>query len=243
MTLVLEAPTPAQTTEVLIQAYTIACLPTPFHATRGDHQMAELLRNRVASVGFSPYWGRKFMDFRDKYNGNPAGYFAREIFRAAEHQEGHELLITVAFQLGDKFGDDVLKAEFDTPFLDEPVEPAPLAKFLIIRRRELQGSSIPLYPRPPIISHAWIRASHYLATDDPERHGTVLREIELNFNSADIESDELIEEYAGHMGGYSIFDKIHNIESCLASTLSRHFPQRVVAELTDPKETVIIRTS
>lgn len=225
--------TPEATVEVLIQAYQHACYPTPFDSMRGDPQMATLVRGRMSRIGFAPYWREMFRELRDKYNGNPAGFFARNVFIAAETREGPTLLATVATELAGSFGEDVLSAEFDTPLLEEPQSPSRLARFLIHRRAELESSTTPLYPRPRVISSAWIRLAHTLALTDAARHKQLLTEITRKYNRADYESEQAMEE-DGWMGGFGIFDRNRQLRAALAQTLARHFPKVVVSQLREP---------
>lgn len=113
--------------DVLIEAYNGATCPNPFQEFQEGSRVlvepltpqASLVRGRIGSIAFAPYWGELFQDFRDRFNGNPAGFFAQEIFQAAEEQDGTVLLRTVAAELGDKHPDRVLEAEIDLPGLED----------------------------------------------------------------------------------------------------------------------------
>lgn len=220
---------PEALTEVLIEAYQRACYPTYFDPERGDLQMATLVRERITSVNFAPYWTDMFVGFRGNY-GNPAGVFARNVFRAAETQGEPKLLAIVATELAGSFGEAVLRAEFDTPLLEGSQSSSPLAQFLIERGAILAGSS---YIRPPMISPAWIGLAHTLTSTDAVRHDQLLGEITLEYNRADHDSKQAMEE-DGWTGGYGIFDRDHQIKVVLARTLARHFPAIVVSQLREP---------
>lgn len=224
---------PEAVTEVLIQAYRLACLPTPFHPERGDPQMATLVRGRMNNVGFAPYWGDMFVELRDNYNGNRGGFFAQNVLRAAETQEGPELLATVAQELSRNFGQYVLRAEFEIPLLEEPQRSSPLARFLIKRRAELTGFTILLYPGSPMISSAWIRLAHRLAFTDAVKHGQLLTEISQGDNRAYHDGTQAKAEDSW-MGGFDDFDRDHLVIAALAGTLAQHFPKIVVSQLREP---------
>ena len=217
--------TPEATPEVLIRAYQRACFPNPFHPERGYPQMAALVRARMAEVNFSPYWGDMFRELKLEF-------FAQIVFRAAESQEGPRLLATVATELAGSFGEAVLEAHFDTPLLEEPQPPYPLAQFLIDRRAELAGS--PPYPRPPRISSAWIRYAHTLTLADAAKHDLLLKEISGEFTLACHESEQTMRAEAGLMGGFNIFERDHLIATALARPLARHFSEIVVSQLRKP---------
>lgn len=224
-----EIPSAADTTEVLIQAYLGVCFPNPFHPERGDPIMATLVRERMTRVNFAPYWRLMFVEFEGHY-GNPAGLFAQNVLGAAETQEGPELLATVARELAGRFGEAVLRAEFDTPLLEGSQPSSPLAQFLIERRATLAGSS---YIRPPMISPAWVGLAHTLASTDAVMHNQLLGEITLAYNGAYHDSARAMRE-DNWMGGFDISSRNRLIKIALARTLARHFPKIVVSQLREP---------
>lgn len=220
-------------TSFLIEVYQDNCYPTPFRPELGDLEIATLVRNRMTGIPFSPYWGDIFNGFRNN-QGNPTGPFAIKVLEAAKIQEGSTLLATVATELAGSFGEAVLSAEFDIPLLEEPQPPSPLAQFLIDRRRELEDSTTLLHPRLPMISPAWMRLAHTLASTDPTKHDQLLKEIAQEYNRAYNDGTQAIEEEAGILGGFDDFGREHLVSVALAQTLARHYPEIVVSRLREP---------
>ncbi len=231
----IHTPGTCQTTETLITAYTNGCFPTPFHEGE-DPDLARIVYQRISEIPFSQYWRDLFESFK-RYNGDPAGYFAQQIFRKAETSDGVELYAYVAEMLADRFPDRVLEADVESPILNTDqaglVGLSPLAKFLKDRRNEFESATVKFYPAPPEISDTWISFVNALATANPELHQLVVDELRKNYTDALIETDAEIEEWEGVFGGYDSLDQRHELKRTIAKILS-HFPDIVISGLKKP---------
>lgn len=226
------------TVDVLKKAYMEACAPTPFDEKRGDPVLAELVHMRIAVISFSDYWSAKFEDYGENFNGNPAGYLAQNIFRAAEELDGDEILSKVAAELAGNFAEDMFEGEIDTPELSgtEIVsqELSSLARFLSKFRQEMEGGSIPLSPRARKISDSWIAFSHVLAASDPTQHDAILGEVVSQYGETDEWTEREMEMWEGMMGGFNSWNRDHAMMQDIAKIYAAHFPQIVVSRLKNP---------
>lgn len=229
--------------DVLVQAYTKVSFPNPFQ----EHAFGEiieprtpqgnLVRDRVGAIPFAAYWGELFQTYRDEYNGNPAGFFAQQLLKAAETQEGDELFRTAAIELGDKHAAEVLEAELDIPELDalslDVPQLSPLAAFLLGKRQEL-GEGVIRLDGIQDMSDSWMKYLHSLLLQDPEKHDAMLDELAPAYARADTASRDEMELWEGMMGGYGTFDHRTAMSRVIAGTLGAHLPELVVSHLTEP---------
>lgn len=228
----MSAELPTATVDILKEAYIAVTYPNPFN--KGDTSKAEVVYGRIDSIGFSPYWRHLFQEFRG-YNGTPAGMFSQNSFRAAEEQEGPQLLTTVARELAESFGEYILNADLTVPLPEgvaiTGVNLSPLAQFLIERRTELEGSVAKLYAAPRDISDSWIMFVHALASTDPGKNDELMAEMDREYRATDAETRMSMEEFSGFLGGYGTFDRNHQLSCTIAKVLAASFPEVVISQL------------
>lgn len=235
---VLTVPGDTPVVDVLIEAYNAVCYPNPFNA--GEEGKTDLVRARVTAINFSQYWKNLFEEFRH-YNGTLAGLFAQNVFRAAEDIDGLELQVKVAKELAYSFSEHILEADVNSPFFGDdssamaltPDNSSELARFLIQRRDEFEGSVMKLGYQPRDISDTWIAFANVLALTDPQKHDFLFAEVFRNYQEADVDTRQEMEEWEGFLGGYDIFDRNHQIKRVIARTLA-HFPHILISHLQDP---------
>lgn len=229
-------PTNEPTVDVLIRAYNNATRPNPF--TEGNTGKAKVIRERIEGIPFAPYWTDLFAEFENR-NANPAGMFARDIFQAAETQEGNRLFRTVAAKLAENFGEHVLEADLDIAELKGvtlvPQELGPLAQFLRKCTQELETHDKPTGPRPRKISDAWVLFAYNLWVTNPKEHDRIFRKVVPTYSQARISAEYDIKS-GGLPGEYDIFSREHEILPAVAKVLTMHFPDIVVSKLKTPSQ-------
>lgn len=228
----LEVPTHIQATEALINSYSQACTDSPFNKRGVDRELGPLIRARVEGIRFAPYWRSYFVE-GSIHPQNYTSLFAERLLEAAKREDGEVLMHTAATALGNSFGEHTLIAKFETPKLEEPESPQPLAQFLIDRRTEFDDGRS--FRFPPTISPSWIRLTHRLASEDPARHAVVLEHINVHFREASHGAD-VAAALDNYPGGYGVHARNNSLKNALASTLADFFPEIVVSELKDPPQ-------
>lgn len=217
--------------DILVKSYMGACFPTPF---REDKALADLLRNKIALVGFSPYWSDYFEEL-GKHSSNPVGLFASSIFHVAETQDGEQLLGTVAGELAENFGTTMLEAEIDVPEVTgiqlQVLEKPPLAQFLVELRRRAEGVIGTWHPMPRMVSDSWVTFAQTLAASDPHKHAALLDLVISRYHYSSIDTMQAIEEEEGILGGFNERGGTYAILCGVAGAFAMYFPQMVVSRL------------
>jgi hypothetical protein len=225
--------------DALIEAYNGKRWPNEFQERYGVPwepvtEEANVARNRVGAIPFAPYWGEKFQNFRDNYNGNVLGFFAVTVFDAAKTEEGDDLVRSVATELGTHFSDRVLEAELDLPGLqDIPIEVprlSSLATFLQEQKAILGDGR--LYPIEPI-SDSWIKLTHSIVVQNTWEHHRTLAGLTAAYVEEGEQAMIAIEEFASVGGEASAFELPNRLSRGIARSLGFYFPQLVISHLTE----------